>query len=230
MYAVAECLTPELLYRLARATYAEMALAGITAVGEFHYVHHQADGTPYDDPNAMGLAVIRAASDAGIRITLLDTCYLQADVSGSPLAGVQRRFDDGSWQQWAARVALLSDGQTTRIGAAIHSVRAVPRAALGPVAIVAAERDAPLHVHLSEQPAENEACMDAHGMTPTAVLAAESSEDDWSSACDRRSERKRPRNIKHRTPAQGRSSVGHGRTGSEGDSAQRPLPSERRSR
>lgn len=173
MYAIAECLTPELLYRIARATYAEMALAGITTVGEFHYVHHQADGTLYDDPNAMGHAVMRAAADAGIRITLLDTCYLQADVSGSPLAGVQRRFDDGSWQQWAARVALVSDGPTARVGAAIHSIRAVPRSALGPVAIVAAEWAAPLHVHLSEQPAENEACMKAYGMTPTAVLAAE---------------------------------------------------------
>lgn len=173
MYSVAERLDPDLLYTLARATYGEMALSGISSVGEFHYVHHQPDGTAYADPNALGKALIAAATDAGIRITLLDTCYLQADVHGSPLTGVQRRFDDGSWSRWAERVAKLENSPLARVGAAIHSVRAVPRAALGPVAQFAAERDWPLHVHLSEQQAENQACLEAFGMSPTALLAAE---------------------------------------------------------
>ena len=173
MYGVAERLDPDLLYALARATYAEMALSGITSVGEFHYVHHGAGGARYADPNAMGETVIRAANDAGIRITLLDTCYLQADVHGAPLAGVQQRFDDGSWQGWAERVDALGDSEMARAGVAIHSVRAVPRVALAPVAEYARGRGMPLHVHLSEQPAENAACQQAYGMSPTRLLDAE---------------------------------------------------------
>lgn len=173
MYSVAERLTPDLMYALARATYAEMALSGVTSVGEFHYVHHAAGGERYADPNEMSRAVIRAAHDAGIRITLLDTCYLQADVHGAPLTGVQKRFDDGSWRAWADRVSQLGRGPKHRTGAAIHSVRAVPRAAMRPIAELAREQGWPLHVHLSEQPAENAAALEAFGLTPTAVLAAE---------------------------------------------------------
>lgn len=173
MYGVAERLDPDSLYDLARATYVEMALSGVTSVGEFFYLHHDRDGRRYDDPNELGHAVVRAATDAGLRITLLDTCYLQADVRGAPLQGVQRRFDDGSWESWAERVGSLKVGDRARVGAAIHSVRAVPRAALGPIAELARREDLPLHVHLSEQPAENEACLAAFGTTPTALLDAE---------------------------------------------------------
>jgi formiminoglutamate deiminase len=144
-----------------------MVATGITAVGEFHYLHHQPDGTPYDDPNEMGRALLAAADEAGIRIRLLDTCYLAAGF-GSPPEGVQRRFSDGDAGQWAARVGAFGDD---RVGAAIHSVRAVPRAQLATVAEWAAGR--PLHVHLSEQVAENEACLAAHGLTPTQLLAEE---------------------------------------------------------
>ncbi|MDN5789868.1 MAG: formimidoylglutamate deiminase [Micrococcales bacterium] len=173
MYSVAEALTPESMYDLARATYAEMALSGVTSVGEFHYVHHQPGGERYEDPNAMSRAVIAAAGDAGLRITLLDTCYLQADVHGAALTGVQRRFDDGSWERWAQRVERLGDTPKARTGAAIHSVRAVPRSAMAPMARLARERGWPLHVHLSEQPAENTAAHEAFGLTPTEVLASE---------------------------------------------------------
>jgi formiminoglutamate deiminase len=175
MYAAAAALDPDLLYRLALATYAEMALSGITAVGEFFYLHHGPDGRPYDDPNAMGRAVMRAAADAGIRITLLDTCYLQADIDAAPLRGVQLRFGDGSSDAWMQRVESLratDPGPRCRIGAAIHSVRAVPRAAAGVIADYARDRGLPLHAHVSEQPAENAACLQAFGMTPVALLDA----------------------------------------------------------
>ncbi|HVQ17425.1 MAG TPA: formimidoylglutamate deiminase [Actinomycetes bacterium] len=173
MYAVAERLDPESLYALAHATYAEMALSGITSVGEFHYLHHQADGTPYENPDALGDVVVRAATDAGIRITLLDVCYLQADVGGAPLEGVQRRFGDASSEAWGARVEQHSDTPLSKTGAAIHSVRAVPRSAIGPVARFARERRVPLHAHVSEQPAENVACLDVYGVTPTQLLDSE---------------------------------------------------------
>ncbi len=170
MYGVADVLDPDALYDLARATYAEMALAGVTSVGEFHYLHHDREGSRYADPNALGRAVVTAAHDAGLRLTLLDTCYLQADVAGKPLTGTQRRFDDGTWQDWAGRVDQLADTDRLRVGAAIHSVRAVPPEAMTGVARYARERGMPLHAHLSEQPAENAACLDRYQVTPTALL------------------------------------------------------------
>ncbi|MCW2749128.1 MAG: formimidoylglutamate deiminase, partial [Aeromicrobium sp.] len=172
MYAIAAVLDPDLLFDLARATYAEMYHAGIRSVGEFHYVHHQPNGTPYDEPNAMGEALIAAAREAGLRIALLDTCYLAAGFDKAP-EGVQRRFSDGDAESWARRVDALAQTHAGEddvvIGAAIHSVRAVPRDQLATVAT--ALPDAPLHVHVSEQPAENAECVAATGMTPVALLA-----------------------------------------------------------
>lgn len=170
MYTTADRLTPENYHALARAVYAEMALAGITAVGEFHYVHHAPGGTPYADPNAMGEALIAAAADAGVRITLLDTVYLSSGF-GQPPNTHQLRFSDGSAEAWAERCSVLKERDHARIGAAIHSVRAVPARQLATVAHWAEERRAPLHVHLSEQTAENDACHEAHGCTPTQLLA-----------------------------------------------------------
>ncbi|MCJ0870956.1 formimidoylglutamate deiminase [Streptomyces sp. AP-93] len=170
MYKVAQNLTPDSYFALARAVYAEMALAGITAVGEFHYVHHAPGGVPYADPNAMGEALIAAASEAGIRITLLDTAYLAAGFGEAPNPH-QLRFSDSTADAWAERVSALKPREHALIGAAIHSVRAVPAGQLATVADWAAERRAPLHVHLSEQTAENEACLAAHGRTPTELLA-----------------------------------------------------------
>jgi formiminoglutamate deiminase len=170
MYAVAATLTPDTYAALARAVFAEMALAGITCVGEFHYLHHGPGGTPYDDPNAMGEALLAAADDAGVRITLIDTCYLTGGF-GRPLEGPQLRFGDGDAERWAARAAALRPGPRARIGAAVHSVRAVPAEQLPTVAGWAADREAPLHAHLSEQRAENDDCRAAHGRTPTQLLA-----------------------------------------------------------
>jgi formiminoglutamate deiminase len=142
-------------------------------VGEFHYLHHPPGGGRYADPNAMGEALLRAAAEAGVRITLLDTCYLQGDVDGTPLEGVQRRFGDGDAAGWARRAERLAPaaGAGALVGAAIHSVRAVPPAAMAEVAAWAAERQVPLHLHLSEQPRENQACLAATGRTPAALAA-----------------------------------------------------------
>jgi formiminoglutamate deiminase len=173
MYALADRLDPDGYFDLARAVYREMAAAGFTAVGEFHYLHHGPGGTPYDDPNAMSQALVDAAREVGIRIALLDTCYVTAGV-GAPVEGVQRRFSDGSADGWASRVERLEHlggpGDVV-VGAAVHSVRAVPREQVAQVAAWAEHHQAPLHVHLSEQVAENDACLAAYGMTPTGLLA-----------------------------------------------------------
>ncbi|MGA8047082.1 MAG: formimidoylglutamate deiminase [Dermatophilaceae bacterium] len=183
MYAVTAALDPVTYRALARAVFAEMALSGYTVVGEFHYLHHGPGGEPYDDPNAMGHALLDAAEEAGVRITLLDTVYLAGGLFASghqPLDEIQRRFSDGSVQAWRERVGRLSPRETARHGAAIHSVRAVPREHLAEVAGFAREGlgqpgngPAPLHVHLSEQPGENLACEHFYGLTPTALLETE---------------------------------------------------------
>ena len=170
MYAVADRLDPENYLALARATYTEMALAGITCVGEFHYVHHQRGGVPYSDRNAMGGALIEAAAQVGVRLTLLDTCYLAGGI-GEPLKPAQQRFSDGDAEEWAARVDELQDAGQVRIGAAIHSVRAVPADQIREVVNWARTRAVPLHFHLSEQRAENDACIERYGVTPTRLLA-----------------------------------------------------------
>lgn len=195
MYRIAGRLTPESYHELALGAYAEMLEAGYTSVGEFHYLHHRPDGTPHPDPNAMGEALISAAEETGIRLTLLDTCYLSSGF-GASLTPDQLRFGDGDATAWAERVDALAaahpdpahsarwgstgttgvvgagvrTGPGVRIGAAIHSVRAVPPRDMAIVASWARDRGAPLHVHLSEQVAENEACLEALGATPTAVL------------------------------------------------------------
>jgi len=173
MYAAAGRLDPDSCFALARAVYAEMALAGITCVGEFHYLHHQAGGRPYADPNAMGEALLAAAEAAGVRITLLDTVYLHGGLDHGghrPLAGVQLRFGDGGTDAWYARWSRLKPSGHARIGAAVHSVRAVAEED-GYAAVAEAAAGLPLHVHLSEQPAENAACLAVYGRTPARLLA-----------------------------------------------------------
>jgi formiminoglutamate deiminase len=153
-----------------------MALAGVTSVGEFHYLHHAPDGRPYAEPNVMAEALRQAATEAGVRLTLLDTCYLAGGLTAdghTELDGVQRRFGDGTVDGWAVRVGQLKPSAGMRIGAAVHSVWAVPRAQLAGVGAFAAKTDAPLHVHLSEQTGENDACQSFYGLSPTALLGAE---------------------------------------------------------
>ncbi len=169
VYALAGRLTPDTYRELATAAFTEMVLAGWTAVGEFHYVHHRPDGTPYDDPNAFALALRDAAREAGIRLVLLDALYLTS-APGEPVLPEQRRFCDGSASAWARRVREIPADESFRVGVAAHSVRAVGPADLAVVAETAWDLGAPVHVHLSEQPAENEACRAAYGCTPTELL------------------------------------------------------------
>jgi formiminoglutamate deiminase len=170
MYRLAAKLDPESYFALARATYAEMAMAGVTTVGEFHYIHHTPAGTPYADPNEMGRVLLTAAAEAGVRITLIDSCYLHGGI-GEPLHDAQRRFSDRNAEAWAERVSDLAENESARVGAAIHSMRAVDPEAAATVAAWARERQRPLHAHVSEQPGENEACLEAYGRTPSALLA-----------------------------------------------------------
>ena len=162
MYELAGRLDPDSCFALSRAAFGEMALAGITCVGEFHYVHYAPDGQPYADANAMGQAVIAAAREAGIRMTLLDACYLHGGIE---------RFRDADAGAWAGRVGSLDEGPGVRVGAAIHSVRAVDPESARVVAEWAAAGGRPLHAHVSEQPKENEECVASHGRTPTELLA-----------------------------------------------------------
>jgi formiminoglutamate deiminase len=151
MYGLAATLDEDRIEALARATFGEMALAGVTLAGEFDYLHHSD-------------AILRAAAGAGIRLTLIDACYLQDGIG---------RFRDGSAQAWAKRVGSIDPGPLggrARIGAAIHSVRAVDPSDAAVVAAFANERGLPLHAHVSEQPAENEECLRRFGATPLALL------------------------------------------------------------
>jgi formiminoglutamate deiminase len=190
MYRLAGSLDPDTYEDLATATFAEMVVAGYTVVGEFHYLHHGPGGVPYADSNEMGHRMLRAAVRAGIRITLLDTCYLHGGI-GEPLSDVQQRFSDGTAEAWAERVSAIrvpgdphpggphsgalphSGGQprTAIVGAAIHSVRAVDPESMAMVATWAETSGAVLHAHVSEQPAENHDCTQKLGRTPVEVLA-----------------------------------------------------------
>jgi formiminoglutamate deiminase len=173
MYEVAGSLTPESYESLATAVFMEMAMAGVTTVGEFHYIHHQMGGVPYSDRNEMGHALIRAARRAGIRISLLDAGYFTAGFKDEPLSPVQTRFSDKRASDWLDRVAELrtvyeADSDVV-VGLAPHSVRAVPEAVLVEVADWVAT-GTPLHIHVSEQPAENRECLESTTLTPTALL------------------------------------------------------------
>lgn len=174
MYRIAERLDPGTYHRLATAVFAEMALAGVGLVGEFHYLHRAGDGVPYPRPAAMAEAVLAAAAEAGVRITLLDALYTTGGLAadGRPLApdAAQRRFVDDTVHDWEERRRRLTEGATARIGAAVHSLRAVRpeqlaqfRAAVGAAV--------PVHAHVSEQPGENAQVTAAYGASPVQLLA-----------------------------------------------------------
>jgi formimidoylglutamate deiminase len=176
MYALAGSLDPDSMYEAGRRAYAEMAAAGYGVVGEFQYVHHQPDGTPYDEPNALAMALAEAAVDVGMRIVLLPAAYHRAGWDGAdvpPTAG-QRRFCDPDVETFLARVSSLRDWATGRpgveVGVAAHSVRAVPSSWLSAIASFAEQRGMVRHIHAHEQPRELEECRAEHGCTPIELL------------------------------------------------------------
>src|SRR5579863_3054050 len=168
MYAEAQRLTPDLLYDSALRTYGEMLAAGYTTVGEFHYVHHQTDGTPYTNSNAMSQALLQAGRDAGIRVVLLMTAYAQSGFNQPP-EREQLRFCDASVDEYLERVdRLLAAG--VPVGVAPHSVRAVPEDWFRAISSYSHKYELALHVHAGEQMAEVEKCRAAYGCAPIELL------------------------------------------------------------
>lgn len=177
MYAAATTLSPEEIYAVSRMAFLEMAMTGITAVGEFHYLHHSPDGSPYSDPNLLAHEVIRAANDVGIRIALLRVAYARAGFNTEPNPR-QVRFIEDSPETYLTHLDQLvasldaKDGMAWA-GVAPHSVRAVPLDYLKSVVRFANERDLPVHMHVAEQPAEVSACIQEYGRSPVALLDTE---------------------------------------------------------
>jgi formiminoglutamate deiminase len=174
MYQLAATLTPESIYDISLIAYRELAAAGVLTVGEFHYVHHQPDGTPYDDRTVMSDAVIRAAKDAGLRIALLRVIYARSS-KDQPPQGVQRRFCDSTLEQGLADIESLearyvSDSDVS-IGVAPHSIRAVPPNWLDDLGRFAFSRGRPLHMHVAEQPADVDACIAETKRRPVELLS-----------------------------------------------------------
>ena len=181
MYSAATRLTPEDIYDAARMAFLEMALSGITAVGEFHYLHHGPDGTPYEDPNLLAKEVVRAAQDVGLRIALLRVAYARSGYESEPNPQ-QIRFIEKDPETYLRNLEQLSKDlgrtndsphATAWVGTAPHSVRAVPLDYLRQVIQFADERKLPVHMHLAEQQAEVSACIQEYGRSPVALLATE---------------------------------------------------------
>lgn len=170
MYRAAEALDPDGLAIASRQCFLEMAHAGITTVGEFHYLHHAPDGRPYEDPLELALRVIAAAREVGLRIHLLRVGYARPGFNAPPEPR-QRRFYDSHPDLFLAAIAALEQrvraDPLVTVGAAPHSVRAVPRSWLE---AVARARPSTVHMHVAEQPREVEACLAEHGRRPVELL------------------------------------------------------------
>jgi formimidoylglutamate deiminase len=176
MYRLAASLDPNSMHEEAMASFAEMVEAGYGAVGEFHYIHHAPDGSPYDDPAEMGIAVAEAAIARGMLIVLLPAAYARAGWDSGDLEpqGAQRRFCDPDVDAFLERVERLRDWASARptvqVGVAAHSVRAVPASWLERIAAYAEERGLVRHVHACEQKREVDECLAEHGRSPIALL------------------------------------------------------------
>lgn len=176
MYQAASRLSAKDLYDASRMAFLEMALSGITAVGEFHYLHHEPDGSSYEDPNLLAKEVVRAARDVGLRITLLRVAYARAGF-GLPENTKQRRFIEPSSDRFLSnyeRLAKDLEGdELVKTGIAPHSVRALPLQYLKEVVGYARDLDLPVHMHVSEQQGEVEACAAEYGRRPIELLNSE---------------------------------------------------------
>lgn len=175
MYRIAESLDPESIGRISRVAFRELAENGVRTVGEFHYVHHQPDGTPYTERTILAERVIEAALECGLRIALLRVAYARGGPGDPELAPAQRRFVDRTVDEVLSDVDALRaryrDQPDVRIGLAPHSVRAVPPSWLAPLSEHARRHRLPIHMHVAEQPAEIEACLAETGRRPVELLA-----------------------------------------------------------
>ena len=176
MYRLVERIGPDDLYAISRYAYTELAMSGVTAVGEFHYVHHGPGGRPYADRTELADAVVRAARDVGLRICLIRTAYLRAGYRQSAVPA-QERFIDPAIDHLERDLDDLRkryrDDPHIAVAAAAHSVRAVPISGIRTLAAYANEHDLPFHMHVCEQRGELEECRSEHGTTPVALLSNE---------------------------------------------------------
>jgi formimidoylglutamate deiminase len=176
MYSAASRLTPEDVYDASRMAFLEMVLGGITAVGEFHYLHHGADGRPYDDANELAKQVVRAARDVGLRIALLRVAYARAGFQ-TDVNPRQARFIEKDAETYLTNLEALikayPDDHAVWAGVAPHSVRAVPLNYLRSIIRYANETELPVHMHVAEQQAEVSACIEEYGRSPFALLQTE---------------------------------------------------------
>jgi formimidoylglutamate deiminase len=174
MYRAAASLDPESIERISRVAFRELRHAGVRTVGEFHYVHHQPDGTPYDDRTVMSDAVIRAAKAEGLRVSLLRVAYHRAGPGRAAEPG-QRRFCDASVEDVLRDVEALrakyKNDPDVRVGIAPHSVRAVPPQWIAELGAHAARHELPFHMHVAEQPREIDECVAETGKRPVELLA-----------------------------------------------------------
>ncbi len=173
MYRFAGKVTPESQYAIATQLYVEMLEAGYTSVCEFHYLHHAPDGRPYADPAAMAKSLVSAARDTGIRLTLLPVLYMSGGFDGRPLSERQRRFGHTleSYLSLLQSLRALGD-DTLAVGVALHSLRAVPEAALRGVLAEVGHDPLPIHIHIAEQIGEVQDCLALRGARPVEWLLA----------------------------------------------------------
>ncbi|MFA6231894.1 MAG: formimidoylglutamate deiminase [Rhodanobacter sp.] len=178
MYAFAATIGPDQLKAIAAQLYVEMLKAGYTQVCEFHYLHHQPDGTPHAQPEAMSLALIEAAREAGIALTLLPVLYISGGFDGRALSARQRRFghDVDGYLQLLASLRRLQ-GDDLRVGIALHSLRAVPEQAMREVLADELAASGPIHIHIAEQIGEVQDCLATRGARPVEWLLDHASVD-----------------------------------------------------
>ncbi len=179
MYRFVERLTPRDVTAIAAQAYAEMLESGFTRVGEFHYLHHDADGAPFADPAEMATAIAEAAHQTGIGLTLLPVFYAQAGFGGRPTGLAQRRFahsPEGFAALLTAARRSLSSLPDAVVGMAPHSLRAVSPRDLA--AILPMSNGAPIHIHIAEQRREVEDCLAWSGQRPVEWLLDHAPVDD----------------------------------------------------
>ncbi len=169
MYRFAGQIGPDDLQAIAAQLYVELLKSGYTTVCEFHYLHHQPDGRPYDNPAEMSLALVRAAAEAGIRLVLLPTLYMTRGFDGGPLGDRQRRFGHGL-DEYLELVATLRRTSGVQVGMALHSLRAVPPEAMQSLWESGLTGSGPIHIHIAEQTAEVDECLQRRGARPVAWL------------------------------------------------------------